>query len=64
MENAKKVIAIVFGICVLIFTFLAILGVWGVIGMDIAQKALGTLGIVLVSTFIGSVILNNLSKKP
>lgn len=63
METAKKVIAVLFGVCVLIFTFLAILGIWGVVDQDIYMKALSTLGVVLIATFIGSVILNNLSKK-
>jgi hypothetical protein len=63
METAKKGIAIGFGICVLIFAVLAILGIWEVVDPDIAKKALGTLGVILLATFVGSVILNNLSKK-
>lgn len=63
METAKKVIAILFGICVLIFSMIAILGIWDVIEKDISMKALSTLGIILIATFISSVIINNLDKK-
>ena len=63
MEKAKKGIAIGFGVCVIIFAFLGILGIWEVIDTEIAMKALTTLGVILVATFISSVILNNLGKK-
>jgi TRAP-type C4-dicarboxylate transport system permease small subunit len=63
METAKKGIAIGFGVCVIIFAILAILGIWEVVDPEITMKALSTLGVVLIATFIGSVILNNLSKK-
>lgn len=62
MQTAKKVVAIVFGVSVVIFSLLAILGIWEVVDKDVSEKALGTLGVVLIATFISSVILNNLSK--
>jgi len=55
MENTKKIIAIGFGV-------LAILGIWGIIDEDISLKAIGSLGIILIVTFISSVFLNNISK--
>ncbi len=62
METAKKVTSVVFGISVLIFAVIAILGIWGVVDEDITMKALGTLVVILIATFVSSLILNNLSK--
>jgi len=57
LKLAKKITAAILSISIILFTLLAILGIWGVLGPDIAWKSLSTLGVIFVAAVLTLVVL-------
>ena len=63
MHELKSVSLWVLIVSLVVFTFLAVLSIWGVLGSDVAWKSLSTLGVIAFASLIALVVAKNLEDK-